>query len=193
MKTKLKRTPYNYLVQDFCHIAEKFCNKVSLEDYLNLSTENFVIKYKNSNNKTLSIVTEQYQKSMVRNVMIETLNNVGFKRGNKKWTTNMVIPFMQEIMDLYSQPYLNDIEFENAKKELSKKYNVPVSRLKTQMALFFINYDKGNDKYGIDKYFTHWDIFNWKYNSNSEKLAQATENDKLTEIDRQIINELYKV
>lgn len=189
---KKNTNPYRDLAFKFSKIAEEFCNKVSLEDYTNLSTENYAIKYKNDNNKTLGIVTEQYQKSMVRSIIVDILSDINYKRGDKKWISQTVIAYMDEVIKVFTEPYVDEKVREEVKKEIGKRYNVPVNRLKTQLALFIINLDKGVDKYNIKDYFTAYEIFKWKYR-DEDKLQKATENNTLSKMDKQIIEELYNI
>ena len=77
-------------------------------------------------------------------------------------------------------------------EEISARYNVPVNRFKTEMALFIRNWEQGNDKFGILDYFTIYDIVNWKY-KDPDKLQQDVQNNKIPENELQAIKELYNV
>ena len=182
---------YLKLAKNFGKIANKFCNNVTLEDYLKLSTENYSIKFTHNNGKTLGIVTEPYQKYMVRTVMVNTLKDSNYKRRNNKWNTTNVISFIHEVFELEKiKDILTNKDITNISKDISKRYNVKIERLKTQVALFLINYSKGNDHYGIDNYFTKYDIFNYKY-GDIDNLQKAVEANKLTEEEYDILNEIY--
>ena len=188
-----RKNNYTKLAKDFSKIAENYCNKVQLLDYINLSTENFTIKYKHISGKTLGIYTEQYEKKLIRTNMIEELEGLEYERGNKAWNTFNVIPFMEDVMNVFTIPFLYDSTFNEAKKAISARYNVPVSRLKTQLALFIRNYENGKDKFGIGNYFTDYDLFFWKYGNDYAKLQDALENNKLTKADFKLMHELFEL
>lgn len=83
-------------------------------------------------------------------------------------------------------------EYEDYLNKLCERYNVPESRLATQLALFLRNCKEGKDKADIYNYFSPYDLIRWQYR-DSEKLQLDIENNKLNEFEIQLIKDLNEV
>ena len=188
-----RESEYTKLAKGFGKLAARYCNKVKLEDYINMASENYAIKYKHNNGKTLGIYTEQYMKKAIRTNMVNTLIYTEYARGSKEWNTCSAVAFIEEVMDVFSMPFLEENSFKASKKLISDRYNVPTARLKTQVSKFIKDYENGKDKYDIGAYFTPYDIFMWKYGNDVNLMQEALENNKLTKDDFKIMQELYEI
>lgn len=129
-----------------------------------------------------------------RDYIKDTLIAIDYKR-ESSWTEPVAIAFMSEVMDLYLGEEENKeiegyAEFIEAKaNEISKRYNVTKSRLKTQVALFINNLENGKDKFNIYSYFTPYEIIFWKYR-DINKLQEDIENGKVRPSELNLLKEL---
>ena len=99
-----------------------------------------------------------------------------------------VIAFMHEVMNLYLSHHTSEAFIKGKELIISERYNVPVNRIKTQMALFLNNLAKGYDKFNINYYFTNYDLINWKYRDR-KKLQKDIENNKIGACDLRLLKE----
>ena len=95
---------------------------------------------------------------------------------------------MSEVMNLYLYE-VDETIISTCEKEISKRYNVKSNRLKTQVALFINNYEKGKDKFNIGSYFSDYEIIKWKYR-DIEKLQDIIEKDSLNKKDEFLLKRL---
>ena len=98
---------------------------------------------------------------------------------------------MEEVIDLYLHEGDDEI-IEQREVEISERYNVKISRLKTQVALFINNLENYKDKFHIMQYFSGYEIVLWKYR-DIEKLQEDVENNNLNTYDDYLLKRLDKI
>lgn len=174
--------------KQFAKAGKKLLNKISVSMYL----KTFGTYQSNINalegRKSLIVTSNDFLNISSRKTIVDTLKEIHFERKDDKWTTKTAIAFLDEVMNLFLFEGDDDI-IKLTSDEISKRYNVPVSRLKTQTALFINNLYSGIDKYGIYNYFSKYEIVRWKYR-DINKLQSDVENNKLLDDDRKILEEL---
>ena len=144
--------------------------------------------------KDLYVTSTPVNMMKKRHCIVETLKAINYKRDGS-WTEHVAIAFMDEVIDLFlEEETLVEVEgfqefVEDKIKEISERYNVTKSRLKTQVALFLNNLENGKDKFNIYSYFTPYEIVLWKYRS-MEKLQQDIENEKIKPAELSLLREL---
>lgn len=179
----------NKLNKKFNKICYNYFKKTKLTEYLADFGYVQPITY-TSEPKDLIITSNYFCNKTTRRTIVNTLYDTNFKRDNK-WTSSSVIGFMEEVINVYT--YVTDPnEIDSRKKQISLRYNVPESRLKTQLALFIRNLENGNDKFGILDYFSPIEIVSWKY-KDPEKLNNDVQNNKIPEWELNIIKEIYDI
>lgn len=170
----------------FNKIGYKLLKKLSLHRYLK-SFGRFQPVNVNLDHKDLIVTSTYFSNITTRRTIVNTLRNINYKREDG-WTEQVAIAFMEEVISLYlyegDDDYIKDEE-----KDISERYNVPVNRLKTQIALFLNNLENGRDKFNIYSYFSKYEIVKWKYR-DINKLQQDIEEDKLSAMDRILLKEL---
>lgn len=151
-----------------------------------LGTYPISLEYKNTNMDIL--ITSSYYKNIYqRQIIIKTLDDLKFRRNNN-WSEKVAIAFMDEVMYLYL--YETDLEYiKRREEEIAYKYNVPICRLKTQLALFLNNLDNNKDKFHILDYFSEYEIIKWKYR-DINKMQELIENNKISENDLKLLRDL---
>ena len=186
---------------DSCKTINRFSNKfeklgrrllkeISLEDYIK-TYGHFQPDVVCEEDKDLFITTSYFSNISVRRTIVKTLEDIGYRRGKKDWSEKVAIAFMEEVINLFLNEG-ND-EIVDAKiEEISKRYNVPTNRLKTQIALFLNNLEKGKDKFNILSYFSIYEIMEWKYR-DSEKLQELIEQNKISDNDLNILRKLERI
>lgn len=169
----------------FINKGNKLLKKLSTPTYLRTFGSYQV--YVSAGNKSLIATSNDFVNISARKTIVDTLKEIDYVRtGN--WTVKTAIAFMDEVINLFSFEADDEI-IEERKFEIARRYNVPVSRLKTQVALFINNLYKGIDKYRINYYFSKYEIVKWKYR-DIQKIQEDVENNKLLDIDREILEEL---
>ena len=176
------------LEKEFTKSCKKFFKSTTLSQYLSAFNEIQPITCE-VEDKNLFITSSYFSNLATRRTMVRTLKGLNYKRGNENWNEFNVIPFIQEVFTLNIDGSGN---YEEDRKEISERYNVPVSRLNTQVALFIRNFENGNDKYGIGNYYSKFDIFAWKYRDLS-KLQEDLENNKVSKETLNIVHAYYTI
>ena len=176
------------LEKEFTKSCKKFIKSTTLEQYLSAFNEIQPVTYY-EDDRNLFITSSYFANLSTRRTMVRTIKGLDYKRGNKEWCEFNVIPFIQEVFTLSIEGSAN---YEEDRKEISQRYNVPVSRLNTQVALFIRNYENGNDKYGIGDYYSKFDIFAWKYRDLS-KLQEDLEKGKVSKETLEIVHSYYTI
>lgn len=142
-----------------------------------------------------------------RKQIVATLIETNYHRENNKWQPKVIIGFITEVLQYFKGELFFDVEnntiilrhfqkrnkyYEDYLKRLCDRYNVPESRLKTQMALFLRNAKEGKDKANLYEYFSPYELIRWQYR-DKEKLQQDLEDNKLNDLEIQLIKDLYNV
>lgn len=175
--------------KQFAIFCNKFVNKINTKQYIQIFGTFQPISFKQGE-KDFILTTTPFSNITTRNTIVNTLRKTNYKRNQEKWNSFTAIGFMQEVINLYNIG--QDEMFNEKAKEISDRYNVPINRFKTQIALFITNLEQGNDKFGILDYFTIYDIVNWKYR-DLDKLQEDVQNNKIPENELQAIKELYNI
>lgn len=170
----------------FEKLGYKLLKKLSLHRYIK-SFGSFQPVTVNLDHKDLIVTSTYFSNITTRRTIVNTLRNINYKREDG-WTEQVAIAFMEEVISLYLYEG-NDDYIKDEEKDISERYNVPVNRLKTQIALFLNNLENGRDKFNIYSYFSAYEIVKWKYR-DMNKLQQDIEEDKLSLTDRILLKEL---
>lgn len=137
--------------------------------------------------KDLFVTTTYFANISTRRTLVNTLKSINYVRDGE-WVEQVAIAFMEEVIDLYTNEG-NDEIIKQREQEISKRYNVNKNRLKTQLALFLNNYDKGVDKFNIALYFSEYELVKWKHR-DLDKLQEDIENDKISDWDKKLLRDL---
>lgn len=183
----------NYEVREIGKFGSKFTKqgykllkKLSLNQYLR-TLGSFQPVSVNLDHKDLIVTSTAFSNLTTRRTIVKTLQNINYKR-DSKWTEQAAIGFMEEVISLYL--YEGDDEYiKDQEKDISIRYNVPVNRLKTQIALFLNNLETGKDKFNILEYFSVYDLVKWKYR-DLNKLQEDIEANKIDPRDYKALKEL---
>lgn len=186
---------------DSCKTINRFSNKfeklgrrvlkeISLEDYIK-TYGHFQPNVVCEEDKDLFVTTSYFSNISVRRTIVKTLEDIKYKRGKNDWSEKVAIAFMEEVINLFLNEGNNEI-VDTKIGEISKRYNVPTNRLKTQVALFLNNLEKGKDKFNILSYFSIYEIMEWKYR-DVEKLQELIEADKLSAEDRKLLTKMNRI
>ena len=142
-----------------------------------------------------------------RQQIVSTLIEINYHRGNEKWEPKVIIAFMTEALQYFKGEIFFDVQnnditlihfkernkyYEDYLKRLCDRYNVPENRLKTQIALFLRNAKEGKDKANLYEYFSPYELIRWQYR-DKEKLQLDLENNKLNDLEIQLIKDLYNI
>lgn len=165
----------------------KLLKNTTMKQYINTlgSYQSIVIKHQD---KDLIITSSYFANISTRRTIVNTLKSINYKRGNADWNEKVAIAFISEVMDLYLYE-ADETIISACEKEISKRYNVKSNRLKTQVALFINNYEKGKDKFNMGSYFSDYEIIKWKYR-DIEKLQDIIEKDSLNKKDEFLLKRL---
>lgn len=142
-----------------------------------------------------------------RQQIVSTLIEINYHRGNEKWEPKVIIAFMTEALQYFKGEIFFDVQnnditlihfkernkyYEDYLKRLCDRYNVPENRLKTQIALFLRNAKEGKDKANLYEYFSPYELIRWQYR-DKVKLQLDLENNKLNDLEIQLIKDLYNI
>ena len=186
---------------DSCKTINRFSNKfeklgrrvlkeISLEDYIQ-TYGHFQPNVVCDEDKDLFVTTSYFSNISVRRTIVKTLEDINYKRCKNDWSEKVAIAFMEEVFDVFLNEGNNEV-VDLRIEEISKRYNVPTNRLKTQVALFLNNLEKGKDKFNILSYFSIYEIIAWKYR-DTEKLQELIEKDELPEEDRKLLVKMNRI
>ena len=92
-------------------------------------------------------------KAEMRSNIVETLKDIDFKRGDKKWTQYTVVAFISEVLENYMFKL-------NKEKEISERYNVPTNKLDARASMFLSLH---RIRYCLDNFFTDYNFIIWKF------------------------------
>jgi len=183
----MKKNDVDKLNKVFTKKAGKLLEKMSLRQYINTFGLLQPIRVESKDGKDLYISSNYFANISTRRTLKYLLKEIEYQRKDK-WCSQIVVAFIHEVMDLYMTQ--GDPAIIKAKeKSISKRYNVPISRLKTQVALFINNLDRCKDTYGIYDYFTRIEILMWKYR-DVKTLQKDLAQNKVKENDLQILKNL---
>ena len=96
---------------------------------------------------------DSINKAEMRSNIVETLKEIGFKRGNKKWTQYTVVAFNSEVLENYMFKH-------NKEKEISERYNVSINKLESMTSMFLSLHRM---RYCLDNFFTDYNFVIWKF------------------------------
>lgn len=166
--------------------ADKIVKKVEKSKALtNMDLYEYQSFFARTNNGPLRnyyLISEQLDKFDIRNIILETLKETNYKRKDDKWTSNTVAAFIQDVL------YLQNSEDKDSVKEVCTRFNVVKNKLNS-MVSFFLTLKK--DVYNLDRYFTKYDYFLWKYR-DKKALQKAIDNKELSDEEKQIYIEINK-
>lgn len=167
--------------------GKKFLKATDMDTFIKtLGTFQMSLSYPERNLDIL-ITSRYFENISARRTIIKTLEDIDFVR-NKNWTEKVAIAYMDEVMSLYL--YEGDPDYIKEKESIiARRYNVPISRLKTQLALFLINLENNHDNFHILDYFSEYELVLWKYR-DINKLQELIENNKLNEKDQKLLQDL---
>lgn len=182
------KSNYDKLNESFNKRGKKFLNEVSLPKYISTfgSVQPITI-VSDDNLKDLYISSTYFANISTRRTIVNLLQNINYIRPDKVWTEQVVIGFIDEVINLYTYEG-NDEIIKEKELEISKRYNVSKNRLKSQVSLFLMHLDKGCDKYNISSYFSRLELLLWKYR-DIEKLQEDIELNKISNSDIMILRE----
>ena len=192
---------WNKFCKDTLKSVKKIkCNEAEFyNSYFNFNSIVTLIDHTDISMITMSNIL---YKKIKREELVKTLIDINNKRNNDKWTPSVIIAFMTEAL-LFSQadsfyktqpnnignsllqihfPNKEEEYYEQCLQELCERYNVPKNRINTQIALFIMNLQKGNDKADLLSYFDYYELLLWKYR-DLEKLQNDIENNKISDSD----------
>lgn len=198
----INKKVYNRLIKDLKHIKSSQINfKNSIYDNTDI-----YVQIKDSN-LYIHVLSDISLRRLRREEIIKTLIETNYQRKNNEWTSSTIIGFISEVLLLYYEDsfyYIKDKYFsgsplikinypdkddtinkklyEEHLKEISKRYNVPINRFNTQLALFLLNLQNNKDNAGILQYFNYYELIIWKYR-DINRLQDLIENNKVPAID----------
>ena len=160
--------------------------------------EKGIIKY-----KTIQVMSNLQIAKLERNIIVDTLRNTNFKR-ESKWNKYSTIGFIEEMIrynykrniPTYGEPNETrtmDQDLEDYLNEISERYSIPKSKLKSTMSIMLINIKKGNDQYNLLDYFDWYELFQYKYENNKEQLIKDFEEGKLYKEEEKIYRQISGV
>ena len=132
------------------------------------------------------LLSEESDKSNRRNLIIEVLKSINYKRKDNNWTSYTVAAFIQEVFDIHN--LLDDKENHPEVDEVCKRYNVAKNKL-SSMVSFFLTL-KWNT-YNLELYYTDYDCFAWKYRKE-KTLQKALEENKLTDKEKRMLQDIQE-
>lgn len=126
------------------------------------------------------IMSEIELKETQRELIVKTLKETGYKRGNRNWAAEVVSAFIEEVMNL------NITTSKEDKLEISKRYNVEVNKFNS-MVSFFMGLKRTT--YSLYRYFTDYDFISWKYR-DEKTLNKAIEAGTISAKELKMLKEL---
>lgn len=176
----------NKFQKKFEKAGRKLLKKLDTKNYIKV-LGNYQAVDVTEQDKDLIVTTTYFSNISTRRTIVNTLKTIKYTR-TTNWCEQVVIAFMEEVMDLYLHEG-DDKYIKEREKEISLRYNVPTSRLKTQLALFLNNLDKGTDKFNILLYFSEYEILKWKYRDIT-KLQEDIEAGKVNSYNLYLLKRL---
>ena len=189
MKDIIFNKHINSFEKKFKKLGKKLLNKLSVSQYLK-TFGSYQPVSTHKEDMDLIVTSAHFANISTRRTIVNTLKAINFKREDK-WTEQVAIAFMEEVIDLYLHEGDDEI-IKQREVEISERYNVKVSRLKTQVALFINNLENYKDKFHIMQYFSGYEIVLWKYR-DIEKLQEDVENNNLNTYDDYLLKRLDKI
>lgn len=182
------KSNYDKFDATFCKQGKKLLNNTNLQKYIStFGAIQPITVVSDDGLKDLYVSSTYFANISTRRTIVKLLQSINYTRPDKVWTEQVVIAFIDEVINLYTYEG-NDKIIAKKETEISKRYNVAKNRLKSQVSLFLMQSDKGSDKYHISSYFTRLEILLWKYR-DIEKLQQDVEDNKISKSDLFILNE----
>lgn len=173
--------------------SDKCITNTNIDDFNKVFKDRvWIISNNNINN--LVYMSELNYKSSLRKTIVTTLLEVGYTKRNSKWLPKVIIAFLDECLQ-YTLNYDNmtDEHKQKIEQHIEDVYGVKKNRINTQISLFILNRDKGNDRAGLAKYFTKWELFVLRYHNDMDKLNKAINDSKMSDSDVAMIRYIYNV
>lgn len=122
--------------------------------------------------KSICIVSDLQINKVIRDFTVSTFQNIDYIKKDKYWTIAEKVGFMEE-MFRYKFNYMipDERDSEEYLMDISRRYNIQISKLKSTMAIFIYNIRNGSNS-DLLNYFSWYEIFMYNYSDNKEKLLQ---------------------
>ena len=183
---------YRKLRTEFAVLSNKCMNEVNIHDFNKVCGQSVKSRNKDMTNSMI-LTTEEIHKSRLRKEIVDTLIQTKYVKDNK-WAQKVVIAFLHEALYyIKNEINLSDSFKSSFQKHIEEMYGVKPNRIKSQVALFIMNFERGNDKSDIRYYFTEYEILTLKYHNDIEKLQKAVEEGKVTNRELHLIDNLYNI
>ena len=186
---------YRKLRTEFAVLSNKCMNEVNIHDFNKVCGQSVKSSNKDMTNSMI-VTTEEIHKSRLRKEIVDTLIQTKYTRTNNggKWAPNVIIAFLHEALYyIKNENNLSDSFKSSFQEHIEEMYGVKPNRIKSQVALFIMNFERGNDKSDIRYYFTEYEILTLKYHNDIKKLQKAVEEGKVTSRELHLINNLYNI
>lgn len=190
LSARKNKSYYEFIGEQLEKLSFKFFKKYKTSENNDIFTKYRSWQATFDNIEDLSFVfsTKNSLNMAYRNLMTKMLEVTNYKRNNDKWTQFVAISFLNEIFRLdLNNPYSEYAYDKEYKIEIAERYNVPINRFRTQTALFLNNLEKGKDKFELDKYFSRFEILEYKYKYKEEKLKEDLEANKVSDSDKYLL------
>lgn len=112
--------------------------------------------------------------------VVNTLKAINYERKDSRWTTQSVVGFIDEVIDL-NKNYSTEQAM-----EISKRYNVEPNRFNQQVSMFM---SLKRSTYSLNWYFSDYEYTAWKYR-DAKTLKKALENETITQKEIDALKEL---
>lgn len=173
--------------------ASKKFNRMDYLEYEKFFGDKCIAINREDNRDRLLILTESNSKFRLRSSTVHILKEIDYHRNEDKWTEPVAIAFMHEVMVYYGTTCIKSTGISTL-EDISTRYNVKQNRIKTQMALFLLNYKKGTDKFNIENHFTQLELLLWEYRDyDKEDLQKAIEKQLFTEDTLTLIRKIFNL
>lgn len=186
---------YRKLQTEFAVLSHRCMNGVNINNFNKVCGQSIKSNSKDMTNSMI-LTTEEIHKSKLRKEIVDTLIQTKYTRVNtgSKWAPKVTIAFLHEALYyIKNENNLSDSFKSSIQEHIKDMYLVEPNRIKTQVALFLMNFERGNDKAEIRYYFTEYEILTLKYHNDIEKLQKAVEEGKVTNRELQLIDNMYNV
>lgn len=182
----------NKMCDRITRVSKKF-NRMDYLEYEKFLGDKCIAVNRDDNRDKFLILTESNAKFRLRCSTVNILRQINYHRNADKWTEPVAIAFMHEVMLYYGTTCIKSTGGSTL-EDISERYNVKQNRIKTQMALFLLNYKKGTDKFNIDNHFTQLELLLWEYRDcDKEDLQKIIEKQILTEDTLTLVRKIFNL
>ena len=176
--------------RDFSKSFKRYIQNMNYRDYLELTETGHTLSLVSNGNLFITYSENQLYK-LRRNVIISTLKNINYKRGDT-WDRTSTVGFMDEVIKCKFD--LDDVLSQDEYLSLiSERYNIPKNKIYANMALILTNLKRNIDPYGVRKYFSDYELLMYKYKDNEEKLYNDIEENKLSDKELSLVKKIFNV